>query len=290
MHRDRHTHRWDQQPACSQLSITTGIGLQVASPWFYLLWSTPVILLPVVARWAFGECKYAAWRDLPILATRLLALHFTSLLDLERGLFVSAAWPDYWFRLFYATLATAQIWVSICYRLPLGLHIMAAILTAMEYVSLRVPSVCRSPPTSHLSCRLAANQTEAAFGAALAMADGKYQAFADVLDWPFAQWVHAPLEARFKVSDAALCAVVLAWSHVAFAGVGSTMVVLAFQRWQAPATGRRDQLELGGGMAGRRAVSRGFWRPITLSDGVMYTLCGLQCLWCVLRVVYIKLL
>ncbi|GAB4815575.1 hypothetical protein N2152v2_002621 [Parachlorella kessleri] len=124
------------------LSSRTG---QVASPWFYLLWSTPVILLPVVARWAFGE---------------------------------------------------------------------------------------------------ATNQTEAAFGAALAMADGKYQAFADVLDWPFAPWVHAPLEARLKVSDAALCAVVLAWSHIAFAGVGSTMVVLAFQRWQAPATGRRDQLEL----------------------------------------------
>ena len=262
----------------------------MTSPWPYLLLTTPIILLPLVARWVLGRQRYGAWRNLPILATRLLALHFTALLDLERGLFVSASWPDYWFRLLYATLATAKLWVSFGYRLPLGLHIVAAVVTAMEYVTLRVPSVCRSLAITHPSCRLPANQTAAAFGVACALADGKFQAFADVLDWPFAPWVHALLGARFNISGVALCAVVLAWSHIAFAVVESTMVVLAFQRWQARAMGSRDQLAAGGGEAGRRAVSTGFWLPITLSNAAMDTMCGLQCLWCVLRVVYIKLL
>ena len=99
-----------------------------------------------------------------------------------------------------------------------------------------------------------------------------------------------PLADHYPVSDIALCSVVLAWSHVALAVVGSTALVVFLQSWQGRALGGDQQLGVGD-FASRSTVSglRLAWQPCSMRDAVMYALCALQCLWCVLRVVYIKM-
>ena len=260
------------------------LALQVFSPVCYLSWV--VHLIPLVAGCAMGSQRYAANRYLPILATRILTMHYSTALGLVQGLFLSLSWPAFAYWLAMGTQGVSQLWLVFAYRLPLGLHATAVLVTATEYL-LRVPSLCSSPPVGH-PCVIAASAKPAS-AAACAAAGGKFEVLADLMDWPLAYFVPVPLANHYPVSDIALCSVVLAWSHVAFAVVGSTALAAILQSWQGRALGEE---QLGAGdFVSRRTVSgvRQAWQPSSMKDAVLYTSCGLQCLWCVLRVVYIKM-
>ncbi|GAB4819407.1 hypothetical protein N2152v2_006453 [Parachlorella kessleri] len=155
---------------------------QVFSPVSYVSWMAH--LTPLVAGWAMGSQWYAANRNLPILATRILTMHYFAAFGLMQGLFMPLSWPAFAYWLAMATQAVSQLWLVFAYPLPLGLHLTAVLVTAVEYL-LRVPSVCSSPLLSH-SCAMAAPSAAPASAAACAAAGGKFEAVADILDWPLA--------------------------------------------------------------------------------------------------------